>query len=343
MKKYNKLIITNIISFYKVNLYNKLNEKERIKVIFISSGSRIREGDFSGDLMTFDHVVLNESYFESRNKISTFFKLVKEIFRFDYEFILFSGWEIVEAIPFLLNRRSRNGIVIESSIKETNLTGYKGILKRLIVSRVKYAFPSGILQSEILSALGFKGTIKHTHGVGITSLMQVSTIRKERKTYRYLYVGRISQEKNIDYLVQTFNNNGRELTIVGNGPDLHFLKEKANENIKFTGYINNSELDEIYLNHDVFILPSISEPWGLVIDEAIMYGLPVIVSENVGCASDMVIKPKTGLVFKLGSNLEKELREIEYNYLYYSNNSLKFDFDIRDRNQVESYIINKNE
>lgn len=130
------------------------------------------------------------------------------------------------------------------------------------------------------------------------------------------------------------------MTIVGSGFLEKKLKNIANSNISFTCFISNEDIYEQYFNHDVFILPSLSEPWGLVVEEAFFFGLPVIVSNPVGCQEEMVIKPKTGVVFSLKdkNSLLDAINNIEINYDYYKLNSLSFDFYDRDFQQINHYL-----
>ena len=75
----------------------------------------------------------------------------------------------------------------------------------------------------------------------------------------------------------------------------------------------------MYQAHDVFILPSTYEPWGLVVEEALYWGLPVIVSNRVGAGPDMVRDLHTGEIFDIEDpeSLGKAIREISANYTKY--------------------------
>jgi glycosyltransferase involved in cell wall biosynthesis len=66
------------------------------------------------------------------------------------------------------------------------------------------------------------------------------------------------------------------------------------------GFVNQSQLGSYFAAADVFVLPSEFETWGLVVNEAMYFGLPVIVSDRVGCRHDLVIPGKTGEVFHHG-------------------------------------------
>ena len=119
------------------------------------------------------------------------------------------------------------------------------------------------------------------------------------------------------------------------------LKSIANKNISFLGAIDNKNLAQYYQNADVFILPSKSEPWGLVVEEALNNGTPVIVSDKVGCHYDLVTAT-TGLVFK-SENIESLQEQISkicsinfYNNLRRGISQL--DFLKRAQNQVKAFV-----
>jgi glycosyltransferase involved in cell wall biosynthesis len=69
----------------------------------------------------------------------------------------------------------------------------------------------------------------------------------------------------------------------------------------FAGFLNQSELPAAYVAADVMALPSESETWGLVVNEAMACGLPAIVSDAVGCAPDLIAEGKTGFIFPIGN------------------------------------------
>jgi glycosyltransferase involved in cell wall biosynthesis len=70
--------------------------------------------------------------------------------------------------------------------------------------------------------------------------------------------------------------------------------------IRFLGFKNQTELPAYYDLCDVFVLPSVQEPWGLVVNEVMNAGRAVIVSDEVGCAPDLVKSDINGRVFRAG-------------------------------------------
>ena len=72
-------------------------------------------------------------------------------------------------------------------------------------------------------------------------------------------------------------------------------------NVRFIGFINQSAMPRYYGASDVFVLPSIDEPWGLAINEAMCAGLPIVASSELGCIPDLVRDRGNGLVFQAGN------------------------------------------
>jgi glycosyltransferase involved in cell wall biosynthesis len=70
--------------------------------------------------------------------------------------------------------------------------------------------------------------------------------------------------------------------------------------VLFLGFANQSVLPEVYTASDVLVLPSEYEPFGLVVNEAMLCQLPVIVSDRVGARFDLVREDKTGYIFSWG-------------------------------------------
>jgi glycosyltransferase involved in cell wall biosynthesis len=71
---------------------------------------------------------------------------------------------------------------------------------------------------------------------------------------------------------------------------------------RFVGFVNQRALSQYYHGADVLVLPSLGETWGLVVNEALLHGLPCVVSSMVGSAADLVESGLTGEVFESGSS-----------------------------------------
>jgi len=132
---------------------------------------------------------------------------------------------------------------------------------------------------------------------------------------RVLFLGYLRPNKNIDSLIRAFarsTSGSEELVIAGSGPELEHLKLLATDlrNVTFLGYVDGVAKAAAFSEADLFVVPSFVEPWGLTVNEALFYGVPVLVSS--GAASSMLIdEGRTGLVFDPSSldDLETHLRK----------------------------------
>lgn len=118
-----------------------------------------------------------------------------------------------------------------------------------------------------------------------------------------LFAGKLSRRKRPDILFWAMHSLGDispapALVFAGDGEMMGELKSAA-PNAHFVGFVNQTELPAYYAMADVFVLPSEKEPWGLAINEAMACGTAVVVSDEVGCAADLVDE-HTGVVFETG-------------------------------------------
>jgi glycosyltransferase involved in cell wall biosynthesis len=105
----------------------------------------------------------------------------------------------------------------------------------------------------------------------------------------------------------------KSLMIVGDGElrdELQrFVVREQLPNVHFAGFVNQSVIGQYYAGADVFVLCSgEGETWGLSVNEALNFDLPVVVSDTAGCADDLVKEGRNGFVFKTGDHLEMAVK-----------------------------------
>lgn len=137
----------------------------------------------------------------------------------------------------------------------------------------------------------------------------------DQDDFLFVFSGKLIPRKQplllLEAIRQMETRNNIALVVLGDGP----LKEKVcqlgrqvlGDRFLFQGFVNQSRLGRYYVAADAFVLPSHYETWGLVVNEAMQFGLPVIVSTNVGCSKDLVLDGETGFRFQSGdaSSLSK--------------------------------------
>jgi glycosyltransferase involved in cell wall biosynthesis len=123
-----------------------------------------------------------------------------------------------------------------------------------------------------------------------------------------LFAGKLQEKKCPDILISAFaklKNTRAALVFVGDGEEKSNLRQaalKAAGKVVFVPFCNQSEMPAVYRAGDVFVLPSThDETWGLATNEAMCSGIPVILSDRVGCSPDLVVPGVTGWVFSSGN------------------------------------------
>jgi glycosyltransferase involved in cell wall biosynthesis len=106
---------------------------------------------------------------------------------------------------------------------------------------------------------------------------------------------------------EALRNMGLQFTIlmIGAGEMEAELKKLAAslklDNIIFGGFVNQAELPRVYAACDIFVFPSENEPWGLIVNEVMCAGLPVVVADRVGCVPDLVKEGVNGYLMQAGN------------------------------------------
>jgi len=121
----------------------------------------------------------------------------------------------------------------------------------------------------------------------------------------FLFSGKLVEKKRPGDLIEALRlarqqgADGIQLLLVGDGPLRAELEKQARElPVHFAGFLNQSEIGAAYAASDCLLLPSdAGETWGLVVNEAMASGLPAIVSDQVGCAANLIQPGVTGEVF----------------------------------------------
>lgn len=239
----------------------------------------------------------------------------------DPELVLVPGYynlpAIAAAVWAKLHGR-RSVLMTESTAFDHARTGWKERLKGAVIRILfDHAVTGGSAHRLYLEQLGFpmeqvRGLYDVVDNTGIAerteNLRAASTAALEGLPDRYfLYVGRLAAEKNVDGLLCAWisyriDGGSWPLLLVGDGPEKARLIEIAKQSgytrdLLFAGHKGSAELIPYQSFASCFVLPSTREPWGLVVNEAMAAGLPVIVSARCGCATDLVEHGRNGLIF----------------------------------------------
>ncbi|SAL38759.1 group 1 glycosyl transferase [Caballeronia humi] len=212
----------------------------------------------------------------------------------------------------------RRAVFCDSTGRDRPRRMLTSIPKRVFFSLCDGYFAFGTRSREYLMSLGAKQDkiFIPCQAAALPRSFSPETAIADRVHYRkggapvFVFVGRLSEEKGIGTLLDAFAGvkqliPAATLRIVGTGPMGDQLKQKAvdiglSDSVYFLGSLQDAPLSREYFGATCMVLPSVSEPWGLVTNEALSHGCPVIVSESCGCVPELVIDGVSGYAFPAG-------------------------------------------
>lgn len=250
--------------------------------------------------------------------------LLKQLKTYQPDAVLVYRWSVYGHLKVMQVRgRSFRLFFRGDSHLQNKGTGVKEWLKtqllKFVYRKVDKAFYVGSLNRNYFLKYGLKEErlIAAPHAVDNQRFssgneqweIQAAAGRKElqipESAVVFLYAGKFYALKQLDILINAFKKLSGEqyrLLLYGNGEQEQALKElaKNDERIIFQPFRNQSEMPLVYRVGDVFVLPSKSETWGLAVNEAMACGRPAIVSDQCGCAPELIVEGKTGFTFHAG-------------------------------------------
>lgn len=196
-------------------------------------------------------------------------------------------------------RRKRVYVMNDSKFDDYDRILWREVLKSLLYIPYCGALVSGKRSVSYLRFLGFGRPIETGYDT-IDTLSPVSEpgVSQQRGDF-FITVGRLVGRKNVECVIRAFHiasseiSPNVELIVVGDGPQRQSLLDLTRElniehKVKFSGNIPNRAIGSLLSRAIALILMSTSEQWGLVINEAIACGVPVIVSDAVGARDSLV-------------------------------------------------------
>lgn len=238
--------------------------------------------------------------------------------RFKPDVLNINGWfDPAQVVLALYAKKLGVKLVIssESSALDRPRKNLKESLKTRFLRRADAFFCFGKTSVDYLESLGVSENlipVKKAAVVDSALIYEVFSNAKtkslEAKNRNFIYVGRLAKEKNLSLLLAAYhacfatqNEPNWGLIFVGDGPMKSQLVNQAADyglaSVHFAGGMPWHEVPAYLAQADVLILPSLSEPWGLVVNEAMVCGMPVIVARNCGCVGDLVQNGQNGFVF----------------------------------------------
>jgi glycosyltransferase involved in cell wall biosynthesis len=262
--------------------------------------------------------------YEDASRLRRIGALSLDLIKHPVDLAVLSGYDRVENWAMLLVcivLRRKRAVFCDSTMYDRPQVWWKGWAKRLFFNRCNGFFGYGQRSKEYLMSLGANeadiiipcqaAALPHDYDASQV-LAQYS--RQKAGSFdlpRFLFLGRLSVEKGLIDLLNAFSLvhpkiPGAHLDVVGAGPLAAELADRVKElgltqSVTLHGAKNLSDIIQQFLDSVALVLPSHSEPWGLVVNESLSYGCPIVASDRCGCVPELVIEGVTGYSFEPGN------------------------------------------
>jgi len=306
------LILHNIVAPYRLPIFEALAQEWNLMVYFCQTKTADRQWQTSLNGYNFHHVVLPRRIIRIGSTASIVLNpdLLSRLAKQVYD-VYIAGENPQNALsvlavlfaaklrrkPFICWSEHIEGereIATSGSLGHLLIETYRRILYRNADSFIAY----GTQAADFLVRRGVSPE-KIITGMQVVPRNQTPSVKISKGEMGFegkkviLYLGYLIARKGLDVLLKAFRRMEREdaiLVIAGIGDQEDYLRRLASgaSNIQFPGYVEGVLKAKYYSVADVFVLPTLHDPWGLVVNEAMAYGLPIVVTNRAGCAPDLV-------------------------------------------------------
>lgn len=329
-------IFHNILwSKYKGGVFSKLHalaegtgmHQVSFTQIAETEGDRVALGDVDLRYHRYPFKLLFKGSYSAVTTGQRVRQLWKEALKTKADLVILPGYERLEYWVMLLTlvlRRIPRAVFCDSTAYDRPPQIIKSLAKRLFFSLCNGFFCYGERSKEYLESLGadprniyFRrqaAALPLDYDEAAALSLRAARAPSAADAPRFIYVGRVSHEKGLDTLIHAMcsvsqRHPGATLKIIGNGPLRDSLSALTTQlglqgTVTFPGSMSIQQLADEYASATAMVLPSTSEPWGLVVNESLSYGCPVVVSHICGCVPELVIANKTGYSFHAGATEE---------------------------------------
>ena len=313
-------------SRYKAVVWSRLNEimtqnSDTLHVFQVAEtdSDRVSLSPVDRELHQYPYTLLFDGSYSQVSTLKMAIRMARLSWRDDADFVILTGYHRFAHWMQMLTlklRGQRFGLFCDSTLYDQPQTRLKSVVKRFLFARAELIFCYGDRAKAYLEYHGVTAdrirfrnqTPALPDGYSAAAALERRlSLRANTSEQRFLYVGRLSPEKSIDRLIAAFaivceENENAKLVIVGGGPEEGALKRQAEalglgDAVDFAGSKHGQDLFDEFARASCFVLPSHSEPWGLVVNEALSYGCPVVVSHRCGCVPELVIEGETGFAY----------------------------------------------
>jgi glycosyltransferase involved in cell wall biosynthesis len=287
-------LITEIPAPYRIPLFNALAERVELRALFLAGRDPRRPfyEPHEDEWRVERHLLPGWQLSRGGRWVVLSRGVIGDLRRFRADAVGVGGWNepaFWQALAYCRLRGIPLLVWVESTARDARSDAGPLRLARSAMARAAAgAFVPGTAAAEYARALGFRDVAVAPNAIDASVFAEAAIDRSGRKSCTFLYAGRLDPEKGVDVLVRAFEQVPGELVVAGSGTDEERVRTLAPDGVELVGPKSRNELVRLYAEADVLVLPSRSEPWGMVLNEAAAAGLPLVATEEVGAAHDLI-------------------------------------------------------
>lgn len=304
-------LLTEIPAPYRIPLFNALAERVELKVIFLAARHQQRPYRRHESEFAFSRLVLPHRDVTIAGRWLVLNRGIREAL-VGSDVVLIGGWNqpaFWQALVWAKARRVPVIAWVESTERDRRSARFEP-MKRSVVRLIDAFLVPGRASYAYLRSLGIENDRITTAPNAVDRALFETAMADGghmRTRPLVLAVGRLAPEKGLDVLLRATSDLPVDVALAGVGPEERSLRALAGQNVRFLGQVDRDELADLYANADVLALPSRSETWGMVLNEAALAGLPLVASDAAGAAYELVVDGENG--FRVPADDVGALRE----------------------------------
>jgi len=328
MKKIKVAVITNAIPNYRFKIFNDLHNRNDIDLkVFVSFSLGKSCLLAQQNLNLFFSKGLNLKYksyhkstkVEQVEALNIPFSLPVDIFKFKPDIIISGEMGLKSLMAYFVARVLKIPFSIwTEEINETakQISWIQKVIRNYLFNKstsflawgapaYEHVIANGVAKSKVFRCTQ---SVDNEYWQSTVSSFLKPDVRKELNLSGriFLLTGRLVARKGFDKFFLAWSKlpealrNQHSVVLVGDGEEMLNLKELVSHlsinNVHFIGSVTQQELPKFYAVADVFVFPSLVDVWGLVVNEALASGLPVLASKYAGATQELVCKQDVGQV-----------------------------------------------
>lgn len=302
------VLLTEIPAPYRIPLFNALAGKVELDVVFLAQRNPERPYELHEEELRFRWRVLRHRDFTLAGRWLVLNRGVVDSLR-GADAVVLGGWnQPAFWLALAWARTTRTPVVgwVESTLGDAR-SPLTSPAKRVLAGLQSAFVVPGAAAHAYVAALAPRARVELAPNAVDAELFASrvgdrDALRSELGINGccFLYVGRLAPEKGVDVLLRAFDGVDGELVLAGDGIERERLRSIAPPRTRFLGHVERDDLPAWYAAADVLVLPSLSEPWGMTLNEAAAAGLPLVATDAVGAARELVEDGANGFVVPAG-------------------------------------------